>query len=257
MKTNNVKRRLAEGGVSLGTFVFEFNSTGIGRIAAEAGAEFIVFDMEHSGWSMETIRMLMATTPHPTVPMVRIPAAEYHFVARALDMGAMGIMVPMVESIAQAELLARSAKYPPAGRRGTAFGVAHDDYKSGDIVETMRSANEEQILIAQIESRAGLENVDAIADVEGIDVLWIGHYDLTTSLGIPGQFGHPTFKEAVARISKACRDHGKIGGFMAADVENAKWMLAQGFRMQAFGGDLSLYGRALAAGLTAVREGFT
>jgi 2-dehydro-3-deoxyglucarate aldolase/4-hydroxy-2-oxoheptanedioate aldolase len=254
MKTNNVKRRLTAGGVSLGTFVFEFNTTGIGRIATEAGAEFIVFDMEHTGWSMETIRMLMATTPYPTVPMVRIPATEYHFIARALDVGAMGIMVPMVESVAQAELLARSAKYPPAGRRGTAFGVAHDDYRSGDILETMRRANAEQILIAQIESRAGLENVEAIARVEGIDVLWIGHYDLTTSLGIPGQFDHPTFKEAVTRVSIACRDHGKIGGFMSADVENAKWILDQGFHMQAFAGDLWLYGRALAEGLRAVRD---
>ena len=257
MKTNNVKRKLTAGGISLGTFVFEFNTTGIGRIAAEAGAEFIVFDMEHTGWTMETVRMLMATTPYPTVPLVRIPAAQYHFVARTLDMGAMGIMVPMVESVEQAELIARSATYPPLGRRGPAFGIAHDDYKSGDVLETMKSANDEQIVIAQIASRADLENLDEIARVEGIDVLWIGHFDLTTSLGIPAQFEHPTYLEAVARVSKACRDHGKIGGFMAADVENAKWLLEQGFRMQAFGGDLWLYQQALQNGLRAVRDELT
>ena len=96
-----------------------------------------------------------------------------------------------------------------------------------------------------------------IARVEGIDVLWIGHFDLTTSLGIPAQFEHPTYLEAVARVSKACRDHGKIGGFMAADVENAKWLLEQGFRMQAFGGDLWLYQQALQNGLRAVRDELT
>ncbi len=255
MKTNHVKRKLTEGGISLGTFVFEFNTTGIGRIATEAGAEFILFDMEHTGWTMETIRLLMATTPHPTVPMVRIPATEYHFIARALDSGAMGIMVPMVENVDQAELLVRSAKYPPLGRRGAAFGIAHDDYKSGDILEKMTLANREQILIAQIETATGLDHVEEIAGTEGIDVLWIGHFDLSTSLGIPGQFEHPTFKAAVARVSKACHDHNKIGGFMASGVENAQWLFDQGFRMQAFGGDLWLYGQALKDGLRAVRDG--
>ena len=119
----------------------------------------------------------------------------------------------------------------------------------------MKSANREQLLIAQIETVTGLENVDAIAAVEGIDVLWIGHFDLSTSMGIPGQFEHPTFTSAVARVSKACRDHGKIGGFMSSGVENARWLLTQGFHMQAFGGDLWLYGQALQEGLSAVREG--
>jgi 2-dehydro-3-deoxyglucarate aldolase/4-hydroxy-2-oxoheptanedioate aldolase len=89
MRTNHVKQKVQSGGVSIGTFVMEFNTTGIGHLAAQAGAEFAVFDMEHTGWSIETIRQLMATTRGTeTVPLVRIPATEYHFVARALDMGA-------------------------------------------------------------------------------------------------------------------------------------------------------------------------
>jgi 2-keto-3-deoxy-L-rhamnonate aldolase RhmA len=255
MRDNPVRSKLAAGGVSLGTFVFEFNTTGIARIAAEAGAEFVIFDMEHTGWSVETIRMLIATTPNTTVPMVRVPATQYHFIARVLDMGAMGVMAPMVESVEQAETLVRSAKYPPAGRRGAAFGISHDDYRGGDIISTMESANREQMLIAQIETVAGLENVEAIAAVDGIDVLWIGHFDLSSSLGIPGQFEHPKFKEAVSRVSDACRRHNKIGGFMSSGVDNAKWLIEQGFRMQAFGGDLWIYQQALGEGLREVREG--
>src|SRR5688572_5327143 len=103
MRTNHVKQKVQSGGISIGTFVMEFSTTGIGRLAAEAGAEFAVFDMEHTGWSIETIRLLMATTRDtPIVPLVRIPATEYHFIARALDMGALGIMSPMVESAEQA-----------------------------------------------------------------------------------------------------------------------------------------------------------
>jgi len=254
MRKNPVRNSLAAGGVSLGTFVFEFNTTGIARIAAEAGAEFVIFDMEHTGWSVETIRMLIATTPETTVPMVRIPATQYHFIARVLDMGAMGVMAPMVESVEQGETLVRSAKSPPAGRRGAAFGISHDDYRGGDILSTMESANRELMLIAQIETVAGLECVDGIAGTDGIDVLWIGHFDLSCSLGIPGQFEHPKFKEAVALVSNACRRHNKIGGFMSSGADNAKWLIEQGFRMQAFGGDLWIYQQALADGLREVRN---
>jgi 2-dehydro-3-deoxyglucarate aldolase/4-hydroxy-2-oxoheptanedioate aldolase len=250
MRTNEVKRRLLKGGVSIGTFVFEFNTTGVARIAAEAGAEFVVFDMEHTGWSVETIRMLIATSRStPSVPLVRIPATEYHFVARVLDMGTLGVMVPMVESAEQARSIVQFAKYPPVGRRGAAFGIAHDDYTGGDIVEKIRSANAETLLIAQIETARGVANADEIAAVDGIDVLWIGHFDLTNSLGIPGQFAHPQFLESLDKVLAACRKHGKVPGFMAGDVAGGRKLLEQGFRMLAYGGDLWLYQTALTDGI--------
>ena len=127
MRHNHLKQKLQAGGTSIGTFMFEFATTGIGRLAAEAGAEFAIYDMEHTGWSVETIRMLIATTrATEMIPLVRIPATEYDFVARILDMGAMGIMIPMCESAAQAQKFVASAKYPPFGRRGAAFTIAHD-----------------------------------------------------------------------------------------------------------------------------------
>ena len=246
MKENRVKRALNQGSAAIGTMVFEFDSTGIARLAADAGAEFVIFDMEHTGWSEETIRKLIATTPlSKLIPMVRIPTTQYHFVARLLDIGAMGIMVPMVESPDQARRIVEYAKYPPLGRRGAAFGLSHDDYRGGDIVSTMKSANQEQLLIAQIETRQGLETVDEIAAVPGIDVLWIGHFDLSNSLGIPGQFDHPDFGRAVDRVLEACLSHEKIAGFMVAAVEDGKTMLSRGFRMIAYGGDLWIYQDAL------------
>ncbi|HYO30249.1 MAG TPA: aldolase/citrate lyase family protein [Thermomicrobiales bacterium] len=255
MRTNGPKRTIGEGGVSLGTMVFEFATPGIGRLAAAAGAEFVVYDMEHTGWSIETIRQLMATSrAADLVPMVRVPATEYHLLARPLDVGAMGLMVPMVESVAQAETIVRSSKYPPQGRRGAAFVVAHDDYLGGDIVGKMESANAEILLLAQIETAAGVEAVDGIAAVEGIDVLWIGHFDLSASLGVPGQFDHPDYLRAVERVLEACRRHSKTPGIMAADVETSASCLEQGFRMVAYGGDLWLYGRALKEGLDVLRN---
>ncbi len=255
MRNNHVKNKLQRGGTSIGTFMFEFATPGIGPIAAQAGAEFAVFDMEHTGWGVETIRLLIGTTRATNmIPMVRIPATEYHFVARVLDMGAMGIMVPMVESAAQARKIVESAKYPPLGRRGAAFTVAHDDYTGGDIVEKIQTANSQTLLIAQIETATGVRNVNEIAAVEGIDVLWIGHFDLSNSLGIPGQFDHRKFEEAVAQVLNACQKHQKAAGFLASDVAGGKRLLDQGFRMLSYCGDLWLYQAALQSGIEAMQK---
>lgn len=255
MRENLVKRRLAAGGTSVGTMVLEFATTGIARLAAAAGAEFLLLDMEHTGLSMETIRTVLATArAADLVSLVRVPATQYHFLARALDVGAQGLMVPMVESLEQARVFVQSCKYPPLGRRGTAFGIAHDDYLPGDGVAKMRFANEETLLIAQIETVAGLENLDAIAALDGIDVLWIGHNDLTTSMGIPGEFTHPRYREVVGAVLDAARRHGKAAGILTNSVEQGRELLAQGFRILAFGGDLWLYQQALRAGMDALRK---
>jgi 2-keto-3-deoxy-L-rhamnonate aldolase RhmA len=255
VKTNHVKRVLAGGGTALGTMIFEFATTGIARIVARSGADFVVFDLEHTGWSTETLRSLFATCGGTDlVAVARVPATQYHLIAGALDVGAMGIMVPMVESEEQARLVAQSAKYPPVGRRGAAFGVAHDDYSSGDVAEKIRSANAEGLLIAQIETVAGLEQVERIAAVDGIDVVWIGQFDLTNSLGIPADFEHPTYLAAVDRVLNACRQHGKAAGFMVTSPEEACAKLNQGFRCLAYWGDLWIYQQALSTALDRIRS---
>jgi 2-keto-3-deoxy-L-rhamnonate aldolase RhmA len=254
MRTNNVKEKLARGEISIGTMVFEFSTTGIGRLAGEAGAEFIIFDMEHTGWSIETIRMLIATTRSANaLPMVRVPETQYHLLSRPLDAGAMGLMIPMVESEEQARTIVRSAKYPPDGGRGAAFGIAHDDYAGGDVAEKMRSANAEGMLLAQIETVQGVENCEAIAAVPGIDCLWVGHFDLTQSMGIPAQFDHPDFIANLKRVAAACEANGKTAGAMVSGVENAKTWIDLGYRAIAYWGDLWIYGQALKEGIDGVR----
>jgi 2-keto-3-deoxy-L-rhamnonate aldolase RhmA len=254
MRENPVKRALTSGGVSLGTMAFEFNTAGLARLAAGAGAEFCVFDQEHTGWSVETIKMLVATSgATDMVPMVRVPTTQYHLISRVLDVGARGIMVPMVESPEQARLIVQSAKYPPVGRRGAAFGVAHDDYSGGDVGEKIRTANEEILLIAQIETVTGVECVEDLAAVDGIDVLWIGHFDLTNSMGIPAQFEHPRYLDAVTRVIAATEAAGKSTGIMAGSIDDAHQALDRGFRIVAYSGDLWLYQMALREGLTTIR----
>ncbi|AUS77722.1 aldolase [Actinoalloteichus sp. AHMU CJ021] len=254
--TLDVIDRARAGQVALGTFVFEFDSNGIGRLAAGAGAEFVVFDAEHTGWGWETIGRLLATTRPAGIPAwVRVPSAEDRSaVSRALDLGARGVMAPMVESEEAARRLVAWSAYPPRGVRGAAFGIAHDDYVAGDFLDTIARANDDTVVIAQIETVAGLEEVERIAAVDGLDVLWVGHFDLTNSMGIPGRFDHPDYLAALDRVASAAADHGKLAGFMPTSVPQATDLVERGFRLLAYGGDLWIYQKALATDLGAIRS---
>jgi 2-dehydro-3-deoxyglucarate aldolase/4-hydroxy-2-oxoheptanedioate aldolase len=221
--------------------VFEFFSPGIARVCANAGAEFVMYCMEHTGVSFETLKPQLALCRALGIaPLVRVPAAEYHFIARALDCGALGIMAPMVGTSEQAAQIVACTRYPPEGRRGAAFGFAHDGYQGGEVKEKIRALHERTLVICMIETRAGLENVDAIAALPGVDVLWLGHFDLTNFLGIPGDFANPIYKEAVKRIAASARAHGKAAGYMAADEALGREYLGHGYRMIATGTDQGL-----------------
>jgi len=257
MRPNPLKARLAAGGTAFGTMPFEFFTPGVPAICVAAGAEFLLYDMEHSGVSFETIKAQVAACRGlDIVPMARVPATQYHFIARLLDAGALGVMVPMVETREQAELIVSCCRYPPAGIRGAAFGVAaHDDYTGGDVAAKIAAAHERTLVICLVETARGIENVDAIAATPGVDVVWLGHFDLTNFMGIPAQFDHPRYRAAVDALLAACQRHGKTPGFMAMDETWARDYRAKGFRMIAYGVDVLLLQGALRRGLAALREG--
>lgn len=241
MARKSIRERALSGETVLGAMIFEFFVPGIPQILRGSGAEFAIYDMEHGGLELETFKMLAAASRGTeVVPLVRVPIGEYHFIARALDVGAQEIMVPMVETVEQAREIVVSARYPPRGRRGAAFGFAHDNYEPGDPRLKIDLANERNLVIAQIETEKGLAAVEGIAAIEGIDCLWLGHFDLSSSLGIPGQFETPIFIDAVARIVAAGRSHGKALGFMAADAAAAKRYRTLGFNIIASGTDQAL-----------------
>jgi 2-dehydro-3-deoxyglucarate aldolase/4-hydroxy-2-oxoheptanedioate aldolase len=251
----NLRDHLARGERAFGSMVFEFFVPGLAQLAVTAGADFLVYDMEHSGAGIDTIKAQMAFARGlPLTPIVRVPSGDYHFIARVLDCGAKGIMVPMVETGEQAAAFVSAAKYPPQGRRGAAFGVAHDDYAAGPVRDKIAKANAETLLIALVETARGADNVDAIAATPGIDVVWLGHFDLTNSLGIPEQFDHPLYAEAVAKIVGAARRNGKAAGFMAMNDDWARDYLGRGFSMLAYGLDHALYQRSLTDGIASMRR---
>ncbi len=254
MRPNPVKERLRAGGHAFGTLVFEFFTPGMARIMDAAGAEFALFDTEHSGAGIETVKQQMAFSAGTgCTPMIRVPDHAYHHIAGALDAGAMGIMAPMIESAEQAAHLVACTRYPPQGRRGAAFGVAHDDYRGGPVAEKISAANARTLVIAMVETAPGVAAVEDIAATPGVDVLWLGHFDLTNSMGIPGEFDHPDYLGAVRRIRAAADRHNLACGFMAADDAWAERYLGMGFRMMAYGLDHLVFQAALARGITAMR----
>lgn len=254
MRQNPIREKLAAGGTVYGIMAVEFFTPGFCQIAANASAEFVIFDMEHGGVGIDVLKAQIALAHGAGIaPFVRVPGIAYHLVAPVLDAGAMGIMAPMVETRMQAEDLAKWCRYRPEGVRGVGFGVAHDDYRGGDVVSAMRRENERTLVIALIETATGIANADAILATPGIDVGWLGHFDLTNTMGITAEFGRAEFHSAVDKLLAACRTHAKAPGFLAASIEQAREWRAKGIRCLCYGTDVSVFQSALSAALANLR----
>jgi 2-keto-3-deoxy-L-rhamnonate aldolase RhmA len=251
---NSLKEMAQTRKARFGTFLVEFNTPGIGHIMKAAGCEYVLLDMEHSGFNFESLKSMLQYMQAADLPtIVRVPSRNYNHIARALDMGAEGLMLPMVASGEEAAQIAAHAKYPMQGHRGIALQVAHDNYKPGPVMKKLRDANKRSTVFAQIETPEGVENAFDIAAVKGIDCLWVGHFDLSASMGIPGQFDHPDFIAAVKRVESACRKHKKSLGRLVPDVETGVAVYRDGFDFICYSGDVWIFQAALKDGLDQLR----
>lgn len=255
MKPNRMKQALAERGSAVGTMIMEFGTRGVARILAATPVDFVMLDMEHTGFDTGHIADLCAWFKATDIaPLVRIPQNLYHFCARTLDAGALGIMVANVENAEQAKAIVDACKYAPMGKRGIALGTAHSEYVIPDPVEYFARANENTTVVTMIESPAGLANLDAIAAVPGVDVLWVGHYDLTSAMGIPGQFQHPEFLGALAAVVAAAERHGKVAAIQPGSSEQARQWHGIGFRILSWSSDISVYRQAVNSGVLELKS---
>lgn len=254
--TATLKAMCADRGMKVGHFIVEFATPGIGHILKSAGCDFVLFDMEHSGFTFETVKSAVRWFEAAGLPMIcRVPSKEYHHIARACDMGAEGIMLPMVGTAKEARHILECMKYHPEGKRGVALQVAHDRYRAGAVTEKLAAANARTTLFCQIETAQGVENADAIAAVEGVDCLWVGHFDLSVSLGIPGDFGHKKFTDAIAEVVAATKKRKKALGRLVPTVEQGIALNAQGFDFVCYSGDVWVLHDALAEAIGKLRAG--
>lgn len=240
--------------LKVGTYIGEFATPGISQLLKGAGCEFVYVDMEHSGFTFETTKALLRYLHDAGIAtLLRPPSKAYHHMARACDVGAQGLVPPMLGTVAEARDCIDAINYPPQGKRGCALGIAHDDYRPQGVVEAMQKANAKTSFVALIETSEGVANCEAIAAEDGVDCLWIGHFDLSASLGIPGQFEDRKFTDAVARIMAAAAEHEKSVGRLVGSVEEAGRLFRQGCDFICYLGDIWLMQRAFSEGFAGVR----
>jgi len=236
-----LRKRLRDGEVVFGQMVLELFTSGIGPMLASSGLDFVIYDMEHGRCDIALLADMVASCRGSNlVPMTRVPDMNFQPLSRVLDIGVRGVMVPRVETRAQAEEIVAQLKYAPAGRRGVALGVAHDLYRAGG-PEFFDQANEDTIVILLLETVKAFENLNEIVSVPGVDVAWMGHYDLTVSMGIPAQFEHPRFLKAMDALVACCRRYHVAPGFLPATPEGAAHWIRNGFRAISLGSDIGVF----------------
>ena len=255
MKHNRYKQMLEEGKSPVGHMLFQFNTRGVAQILEVAGVDFVVFDMEHSSFTIgdlaDMVAWLKAT---PVAPFVRIPEIQYHFVARALDVGALGIVAPNVQTAAQARALVDAAKYPPLGKRGFHSGGASSDFRQVTASDYSQFSNENTSVIPLIESPEGVANVEQIATTPGVDGLWVGYADLSQYMGVPGQYHDAGFLDAMKRVADTARTHDLPAIIQPGTPAQLQEWTAIGFNVISYGADFNLYREALTRGVAEVRR---
>jgi 2-keto-3-deoxy-L-rhamnonate aldolase RhmA len=244
MRTNKLKATLKSGGVALGTLVWETRGRGVVHTLAAAGMDFVMICTEHSAYNLETVVDLVAHTHAAGItPIVRIPDLQYQYVTRLLDTGCQSLIAPHVKTGAEVRRFVELAKYHPEGRRGMAiYQNAGTDYEEVEPLAAMAHANANTLLSVLIETKEALEAIEDIL-IPGIDLVLVGHQDLSQSLGIPGQYAHPVLREANTRVSALCKQRGIALAGAVNHPENAKAVIDAGAQFLLYGTDLVLMRR--------------
>jgi 2-keto-3-deoxy-L-rhamnonate aldolase RhmA len=239
---NYAKRKLAAGGLVLCMGLRQARTVDIAMIAAASGFDSVYIDMEHSPVSLEIVSLICAGSIGLGItPLVRVPSHERHDATRALDGGALGVIVPHINNRGEAEALVENCKFPPLGHRSVMGTGPALGYSSLPLREINDRLNDETLLIAMLETPEGIENANNIASVAGIDMLLIGSNDLCTELGIPGELRHTRLREAYEATARACRAHQKILGVggIRGDFDLQSELVRMGARFIIAGSDVT------------------
>ena len=241
LSTNTTKRRMQAGKMGLGFGVHHLKTVAAPILAKASGHDWLFIDGEHGAFSIQEVTQLcIAALPVGVTPIVRVCAGAIDEGTRALDNGAMGIVVPHVDTAAEAKRIAEAFRYPPQGRRSWGGPPAIYGYRAPSNAEAQAAINQEILTVVMLESPEAIRNADAIAAVDGVDVLFIGTSDLTAELGISGQMGHQKVIDAYQAVGDACKKHGKVLGMGGVyDEVNAARYVGMGARFLLTGNDHS------------------
>ena len=245
-----LRKKVLAGEHVYGMMIRQGRDPGTPAIFAAAGYDFVYIDMEHGNYSMETVADLIRGCKSVGVaPVIRVPHLETHFISRVFDAGAEGIMVPMTSRREQAERIVQYSKYTPLGKRGFGNQTGQTDYKVLKTTEFMREANDHTLIIAQIETKEAIDNIEEILDVKGIDVGVIGPNDLSISLGVPDQMESEIMNQAIGRVVEAARKKKKASGIHVGNLSMVRNWRSKGMTFLAYSTDISFMYTASKAGL--------
>jgi 4-hydroxy-2-oxoheptanedioate aldolase len=221
LRSNSLRTKLEARDFVLGTFL-EIPSPALVELLGLAGFDFVVIDREHGAIGVsDTEDLIRASLTTDISAMVRVPMCESSAIRQPLDMGAAGLHIPQIDSAQMAAHAIQSSKYFPNGNRGLQPFVRSASYRNYATSEYLAESNRESLIVAQVEAGDGVLSVESILAVEGVDVVFIGPYDLSQSLGVPGDVAHPKVREAMAETASLCRAAGKWAGTFCDDPETA------------------------------------
>jgi len=249
-----LRNRLLEGEIVFGPFM-KMASPQIVEIAGHAGFDFVILDTEHGPLSFETVENLVrAAEVVGIAPLVRVYDKNPSLIVRSLDVGAQGVLVPHISSAVEAESLAETARFAPHGERGVCRYVRAAKFSSLDTYSYFDKANRNTLVIAMIEGEDGIANLDEILSVSGIDIVFIGPYDLSQSLGIPGQVTDVRVVTQMGRVADAVRSRGKIVGTFVDNVEEARRWADLGIQFISISVDVGLVFNGMRDTVVALRD---
>ncbi|TIQ18337.1 MAG: aldolase [Mesorhizobium sp.] len=247
---NPLLAKMAAGDLTVGMIVRLVRGVEIFAIAKTAGFDCLLLDQEHNSFSLETISQIcIASNLAGVTPLVRVVDAGHASITRALECGAMGIIVPQIESAKDAATAIQAAKFPPLGHRSIAPCLPHLNFRPTPATEAMPSINSLTMVVVMIESLAALEAVEEIAAVEGVDMLLVGANDMCNALGLPGEFDHPKLRAAFQHVADACRTNGihlGVGG-LGPRPDLVEEMTSLGARYATAGADVTFFTNAAIA----------
>jgi 4-hydroxy-2-oxoheptanedioate aldolase len=239
-RPNRLKARIRAGQKCFGTWL-QSASPAFAEMAAVAGFDFIVMDEEHGmGGLQHAVDMMRAAACTDTTFIVRVPSSDPVYLRRLVDAGAEGLLVPMVETAEQARAVVEAVRFPPRGRRGNAFDITRSS-SFGLVPDYYGRADDNLLIMVQIETALGVENARAIAEVEGVDVVFIGPTDLSGSLGMPGETGASEVNAAIGRAMEAARAAGKPLATVPRIGRTAAQLFDEGFLLVATGSEIYFY----------------
>lgn len=254
---NLLRKTIASKGSAVGTFL-NVSTPSMVECLGYAGLDFVIIDMEHGPYdTQQAADLVAAAVRFDMAPLIRVADLTHKDIQHAADSGAHGIIIPCLRQVSEFRKAVELAKFAPVGSRGyfkaRGSGYGNEPWASGSLEDYMRRSNEKLLLLPQCETAEALEHIEEITAIDGVDGIYIGPFDLSISLGVPGRFDHPVVKEAIERIFRSCKKNGKLCMMFSASPEKCREYIDKGMEAVTSNIDMNVFTEAYRGIVSSIR----